>query len=84
MKGLTLLNSLPPLPRRLLHPHEVLAVEDSPTGLTAAAAAGPSTLGVAPTCPAEELADADHVVPSLAQLLEDGGVDRLLELFAGS
>src|SRR6185295_6070598 len=36
LKALEGLNSQPPLPERLLHPHEVLAVEDSPAGLAAA------------------------------------------------
>lgn len=46
-RALEALNALPPLPERLLHPHEVLAVEDSPAGLTAAAEAGLVTLGIA-------------------------------------
>jgi HAD superfamily hydrolase (TIGR01509 family) len=66
-RGLELLNSLPPLPRRLFHPHEVLAVEDSPAGLEAAAATGLATLGVAQTYDPEMLAQADHVVGSLAE-----------------
>lgn len=76
-RGLELLNALPPLPRRLLHPHEVLAIEDSPAGLRAAAAAGLLTLGVAQTYPAAELAAADHVVASLA----DVSLGRIRELF---
>jgi HAD superfamily hydrolase (TIGR01509 family) len=79
-RGLALLNALPPLPRRLLHPHEVLAVEDTPAGLRSAAAAGLMTLGVAHTYAADELAAADHVVPSLA----DVSLGRLRELFARS
>ncbi len=46
LRALELLNSLPPLPERLLHPHEVLAIEDSPRGLAAAAAAGLVTLAL--------------------------------------
>lgn len=67
-RGLQELNARPPLPERLLHPHEVLAIEDSPAGLRAAAAVGLATLGVAHTHPVERLADiADRVVPSIAE-----------------
>ncbi len=65
-RGLELLNALPPLPSRLLHPHEVLAIEDSPAGLASASANGLTTLGVAQTYPAAELAQADHVIANLA------------------
>jgi HAD superfamily hydrolase (TIGR01509 family) len=44
LRALEGLSSLPPLPARLIHPHEVLAVEDSPAGLAAAAEAGLMTL----------------------------------------
>ncbi|MDA8019963.1 MAG: HAD family phosphatase [Thermoanaerobaculia bacterium] len=67
LRGLRHLNTLPPLPTRLLHPHEVLAIEDSPAGLAAARAAGLATLGVAHTFPAERL-EADRVVESLAAI----------------
>ena len=40
LRALEALNSTPPLPERLIHPHEVLAVEDSPAGLSAAADIG--------------------------------------------
>jgi beta-phosphoglucomutase len=59
------LNSLPPLPERLIHPHEVLAVEDSPAGLSAASDVGLLTLGVAHTYPAGKLERADAVAESL-------------------
>jgi HAD superfamily hydrolase (TIGR01509 family) len=59
------LNSLPPLPERLLHPHEVLAIEDSPAGLSAAADLGLSTLAVAHTYPPHRLKMADAVAESL-------------------
>lgn len=59
------LNSLPPLPERLLHPHEVLAIEDSPAGLSAAADLGLSTLAVAHTYPPHRLTMADAVAESL-------------------
>jgi len=65
--GLRQLNTRPPLPARLLHPHEVLAIEDSIAGLEAARAAGLATLGVAQTFAADRL-DADRVVESLAEV----------------
>lgn len=77
-RGLRELNSLPPLPARLLHPHEVLAIEDSPAGLAAASAAGLATLGLAHGYSAGRLADADRLVPTLAGL----GPERLLALFS--
>lgn len=65
--ALELLNSVPPLPERLIHPHEVLAIEDSPAGLEAAAGAGLLTLAVAHTYAAGRLA-ADAIVDALAGL----------------
>jgi beta-phosphoglucomutase len=62
------LNSLPPLPERLLHPHEVLAIEDSPAGLSAAADLGLSTLAVAHTYPPHRLTMADAVAESLEEM----------------
>jgi HAD superfamily hydrolase (TIGR01509 family) len=71
------LNSEPPLPSRLIHPHECAAIEDSVAGLEAAAAAGLRTIGVAHSLP-PELLEADLVIGSL-----DGfGLDRLEELLA--
>lgn len=70
-RGLELLNSLPPLPERLLHPHEVLAIEDAPAGLEAARRLGLATLGVAHTRPGADLSAADHVVDTLADLRLD-------------
>ena len=67
-RALDELNALPPLPERLIHPHEVLAIEDSPAGLAAAAEAGLRTLGVAQTYPAGELRLAEAVVPALSGL----------------
>jgi HAD superfamily hydrolase (TIGR01509 family) len=72
------LNSRPPLPARLFHPHEVLAIEDTPPGLEAAAAAGLVTLGVAHTYPPEALAAADLVAPRLEGL----DLTRLQSLYA--
>jgi HAD superfamily hydrolase (TIGR01509 family) len=77
-RGLEALNSQPPLPERLIHPHEVLAVEDSPSGIEAAAGAGLVTLGVGHSYPAERLAAADLV----ARDLEGLSLERLQSLFA--
>lgn len=63
--ALDALNSQPPLPDRMIHPHEVVALLASPETLAAAAGAGLATLGVARLCPAEELAAAGWVVASL-------------------
>lgn len=65
LRALEALNSVPPLPERLIHPHEVLAVEDSPAGLAAAGEVGLVTLGVAQSYPAARLQGADAVAPSL-------------------
>ncbi len=67
-RGLRELSSLPPLPSRLLHPHEVLAIEDSPAGLAAAGAAGLATLGLAHGYSRGRLEAADRVVPTLVGL----------------
>jgi beta-phosphoglucomutase len=45
-RALEALNARPPLPERLLHPHEVLAVAANPAGVAAAAEVGLATLGV--------------------------------------
>jgi beta-phosphoglucomutase len=66
-RGLEGLNAAPPLPERLLHPHEVLAVEDTPAGLEAARAAGLVTLALAHSYPAERL-QADRVLDTIAHL----------------
>lgn len=71
------LNSLPPLPERLFHPHEVLAIEDSPAGLAAAADAGLTTLAVAQTYPAQRLRMADAVAERLDGLTV-AGLEQLL------
>jgi HAD superfamily hydrolase (TIGR01509 family) len=78
LRALQDLNALPPLPERLVHPHEVLAVEDSPAGLAAAAEAGFLTLGVAQTYPADQLHGADAVVEGLRGMT----LERLEQLFA--
>ena len=77
-RGLALLNATPPLPQRLLHPHEVLAIEDSPHGLEAARQTGLATLGVAHSHAPETLDLADRVVESLVDL----DLSRLRVLFA--
>ncbi|HVT59115.1 MAG TPA: HAD family phosphatase [Thermoanaerobaculia bacterium] len=77
-RALDALNELPPLPERLFHPHEVLAVEDSPAGLASAAEAGLATLGVAHTYRPALLRAADAVVENLQGLT----VARLASLFA--
>jgi beta-phosphoglucomutase len=71
-RALDALNALPPLPERLFHPHEVLAVEDSAAGLAAAAEAGLVTLGVAHTYPPDRLVAADAVAENLAGLTLEG------------
>jgi HAD superfamily hydrolase (TIGR01509 family) len=56
------LNTRHPLPERLLHPHEVAAIEDSPRGVAAAMAAGLVTFGLAaPAFPAD-LSAADRIL----------------------
>jgi HAD superfamily hydrolase (TIGR01509 family) len=72
------LNQLEPLPERLIHGHEVVAIEDSPQGLIAASAAGLATLGVAHSIEAAALGRADHVVPRLRGLT----AARLRRMFA--
>jgi HAD superfamily hydrolase (TIGR01509 family) len=67
-RALEALNTLPPLPARLVHPHEVLAIEDSPAGLEAAAGAGLLTLGLAQTYPAASLSQADFVAERIGDL----------------
>lgn len=77
-RALEAFNALPPLPERLLHPHEVLAVEDSPVGLAAAAEVGLPTLGIARSYSRDRMRDADAVVESLRDLTPE----RLEQLFA--
>jgi HAD superfamily hydrolase (TIGR01509 family) len=77
-RALEAFNSLPPLPERLLHPHEVLAIEDSPVGLAAAAEAGLPTLGLARAYSRDRLRGADAVVEDLRELTPE----RLERLYA--
>lgn len=64
------INSQPPLPARLVHPHEAVAVEDTPAGLQSAAGAGVVTVGIANTYEVEELraAGAGAVVAATTDL----------------
>ncbi len=77
-RGLEELSSLPPRPPRPFTAREVVAIEDSPAGLEAAAACGLATLGVAQTYPAEKLAGADRVIEAIDGLT----LERLQALFA--
>lgn len=80
------INSQPPLPSRLVHPHEVVAVEDTPAGLESAAGAGLVSVGVANTYPADELtaAGAGAVVGSTAELDDAGRLETLYDGIAGT
>ena len=78
-QGVNLLNSQPPLPDRLLHPHEVLAIEDSIAGLESAIEAGLMTVGVAQTYTLDNLGIADYAVESLESL----NLRQLRELSGG-
>lgn len=77
-RALDALNSTPPLPQRLIHPHEVLAIEDSPRGLRAAISAGLVTLAIAQTFDREALSMADHTAEGLGGL----SFDDLQRLYA--
>jgi len=54
--------------RLRIPPTECLAIEDSPAGVRAARAAGMAVIAVTNTHPANELAEADTVIDSLASL----------------
>lgn len=79
IRAVATFNTVPPLPSRMLHPHEVLAVEDTPQGLWAAHAAGLQRLGVAHTVHRDHLQLAESVVDGLGGL----DADRLIEMFGG-
>jgi HAD superfamily hydrolase (TIGR01509 family) len=75
-RALEALNVEPPVAGRLIHPHEAVAIEDSPAGLEAAAAAGLRTVGVAQSYPRAELAAADWVVDRVDELTVAALEDR--------
>jgi len=81
-RALEALNARSPLPERLLHPHEVLAVEDIPLGVAAAAEVGLATLGIFRPYSDEAsrglLHGADAVVEGLGELT----LERLERLYA--
>lgn len=62
--ALARLNTRPPLPERLIHPHEAVSIEGSVDGVRAAAAAGLGTIAIG----ARERSGADLVVGSFAEL----------------
>jgi phosphoglycolate phosphatase/beta-phosphoglucomutase len=76
--ALQLLNGTPPLPARLIHPHETLAIEDTPPGIAAAKSAGFVTLGIAHSYDPATLTAADAV----ADRLDGVGLARLQSLYA--
>jgi len=78
LRALEALNAFPPLPERLVHPHEVLAVEHSPAGLAAALEVGCITLGVSSADAPGRLRTAHVVVPRLAEMT----LSRLDRLYA--
>jgi beta-phosphoglucomutase len=78
-RALQELNGLPPFPPRLFHPHEVLAIEDSPWGLEAAAGAGLVTLAVAHSYERGALVAAHLVVQELIGLRLEALFDSLAE-----
>jgi HAD superfamily hydrolase (TIGR01509 family) len=75
-RALAELNNQPPLPERLVHPHEVLAVENSPMGLAAASAAGLVSLGVAHRYEICQLVTASGAVKSLSEI-DPGGLQAI-------
>jgi HAD superfamily hydrolase (TIGR01509 family) len=78
-RALEELNGLPPFPPRLFHPHEVLAIEDSPWGLEAAAGVGLVTLAVAHSYERGALGGAHLVVPDLSGLRLEALFESLAE-----
>lgn len=78
--ALQLLNAQPPLPARLIHPHEALAVEDTPPGIAAARGAGLVTLAIGHSHDAAALREAR--ADALAERLEGLGLERLQALYA--
>ncbi len=59
------LNSEPPLPERLIHPHEVASIEGAAEGVRAAAEAGLRTVGIGEGAAS---GGADHAAGGLEEL----------------
>ncbi len=78
--ALELLNAVPPLPARLIHPHEALAVEDTLPGIAAARGAGLVTLGIAHSHDSAALTSAR--ADAVEERLEGLGLERLQALYA--
>ncbi len=78
-KALTLLNSQPPLPSRLIHPHEIVVIEDAPAGIEAARGAGLATLAVGHTYSLDKLNAADATAATIAEV----DLERLRSVLAG-
>ena len=73
-KALEALNERPPRPERMIHPHEVLVLEDTPAGIAAAGAVGLAAIGIAHTYPRRELAEAlAATVPGGGSVVENVG-----------
>jgi HAD superfamily hydrolase (TIGR01509 family) len=70
-KALELLNREPRHEDSLIHPHEVVAVEDSPAGIEAALAAGLHAVAVAHTYGPGRLRKAARIFPRLAAVDPD-------------
>ena len=64
---------------RVLDPSRVVAIEDSPTGLRSARAAGLRTVGVATSYPPGDLIEAERILPDVSHVSLD-----VLEALAGS
>ncbi len=65
--ALMALNAEPPLPERIIHPHEVLAIGSRPDALAAARQAGMQTVAVG-RAGDPRLSDADQVVAFLCEI----------------
>lgn len=78
--ALQLMNGQPPLPVRLVHPHEALAVEDTPPGIAAARGAGLVTLAIGHSHDAAALRSAR--ADAVEERLEGLGLERLQALYA--
>ena len=74
--ALKLVNGVEPRPP-LIKAEECLSIEDSLAGIRSAKAAGMPVIGLATTCPADQLSEAYLVIPSLEGL----SMDRLEKLF---